>query len=63
MAGRESAAMERAIADATAGVSNSEAARRHGVSRSALKLALRRHGVAPKPHLRGDAHPSRQTAS
>lgn len=53
MAGRESAAMERAVADALAGVSNTEAARRHEVSRSALKLALRRRGVGPKAYAGG----------
>jgi transposase-like protein len=52
--------MERAVADALSGVSNSEASRRHGVSRSALLLALRRRGVAAKPYVSGDAHHERR---
>jgi predicted HTH domain antitoxin len=55
--------MERAVEAALGGMSNSEAARVHQVSRSALKLALRRRGVAPKPHPSGDAHHERQAAS
>lgn len=50
MAGRESAAVAAACDAAIAGVSNRLAARSNGCSLSALKLALRRRGVGPKPH-------------
>lgn len=62
MSGRESAAMERAVAAAMAGTSNSAAAKQHGVSRSALLLALRRRGFGAKPHPSGEAHHARAQA-
>jgi hypothetical protein len=62
MSGRESAAMERAVADAMAGVSNKASALKHGVSRSALLLALRRRGFGAKPHPSGEAHRARTQA-
>ena len=64
MSGRESAAVERAVADVSSTpLSLSEIARRHEVAVSTLRRALRRRGVAPREHPSGDAHHERRQAA
>lgn len=45
-----------AVAAVLAGASVSAAAVEHGVARSSVKRALRKRGIGPLPHPRGDAH-------
>lgn len=56
MAGRECAAMERAVARAQAGETISAAARAEQVSRQALSRALRRRGEPGRGHVSGADH-------
>lgn len=56
MAGRESAAVQAAVAQALAGSSNLKAAKDNGVNVSSLKRALRRRNVPPKV-MRSPAQP------
>ena len=56
MSGRESSAVEHAVAEAATAPSLSAVARRHGIAVSSLRRALRRRGLEPRKHLRGEAH-------
>ena len=53
MSGRESAAMERALADVAANPADrlTYVAKRHGLDITSLRRALRKRGVAPRPSI------------
>jgi transposase-like protein len=63
MAARESAAVERAVAEALTAPSQSEVARRHGIAVSTLRRAMRRHGQPPRTVPSGEAHHERRKAA
>lgn len=62
MAGRESAAVERAVAAVQAGSSVTDAARTNDCDVRSVRRALRRRGVAPLPRVSGPEHPAAQAA-
>lgn len=60
MTARESGATERAVAAALANPTYplTEVAKTYEIAVSTLRRAMRRRGHAPRPYLRGSAHPN-----